>query len=376
MNLSIAHSSDLGTCIAQLQASAAPAPRLVIFFASPQCPIADVGDGFREAFPSAKVIGCSTAGELSSRGMTKGAIAAMALPPELAPQAAAVIIRDLQDPGSVAAALEEIGRQLRRPVSDLDPGEYVGLIFVDGLSGAEEELMERLGDLTDLPIIGGSAGDDLAFQKTHVSLDGAVYESAAVLAVLHLPGGYRIVKTQSFQGTGKVLTATDVDEGARTVTAFDGEKANVAYARTLGVTPAELPGHFLRHPLGLMVDGEPFVRSPQKVTDNGEIVFYCRIRRGMELEILESTDIVSATADALGGVNGGVAAILNFNCILRTMELEAKGQCGDYGRLFSAIPTIGFSTYGEELMGHMNQTATMLLLSQPPRRGSKPADRN
>lgn len=371
MNLSIAHSTDVGACIAQLQPTPAPAPRLVIFFASPQCAAVEVAKGFREAFASATIMGCSTAGEISSGNMTKGAIAAMALPAELVAAAAAVIIEDPRDPGSVGAALGEIGRRLGTPVADLDPLEYVGIVLVDGLSGAEEELMERLGDLTDLPIIGGSAGDDLAFQKTYVSLDGAVHEGGALLAVLHLPGGYRIVKTQSLRGTGQVLTATDVDESARTVAAFDGEKANLAYARKLGVALDDLPAHFLRHPLGLMVDGEPYVRSPQRVTANGEIVFYCKIRQGMELEILESTDILSVTAEALRSASAGVAAILNFHCILRTVELESRGQCSDYGRLFSGIPTIGFSTYGEELMGHMNQTATMLLLSRPAKEAAR-----
>lgn len=32
-----------------------------------------------------------------------------------------------------------------------------------------------------------------------------------------------------------------------------------------------------------------------------------------------------------------------------------------YGKIFSDIPTVGVSTYGEEFIGHTNQTATMLV---------------
>ena len=43
--------------------------------------------------------------------------------------------------------------------------------------------------------------------------------------------------------------------------------------------------------------------------------------------------------------------------------LESKNQTEDYGNVFSKIPTIGFSSYGEEFIGHINQTATMLVLN-------------
>ena len=58
---------------------------------------------------------------------------------------------------------------------------------------------------------------------------------------------------------------------------------------------------------------------------------------------------------------GNVSGIINFHCILRTLELEQKGQEEEYGKIFSDIPTIGFSTYGEIYMGHVNQTSTMLI---------------
>ena len=47
--------------------------------------------------------------------------------------------------------------------------------------------------------------------------------------------------------------------------------------------------------------------------------------------------------------------------ILRALELGQKGQSDDYGELFEGVPTVGLSTYGEQYIGHINQTATMLV---------------
>ena len=47
--------------------------------------------------------------------------------------------------------------------------------------------------------------------------------------------------------------------------------------------------------------------------------------------------------------------------LLRTLELDAKGESDAYGKVFAKVPMVGFSTYGEEYIGHINQTATMVL---------------
>jgi len=144
---------------------------------------------------------------------------------------------------------------------------------------------------------------------------------------------------------------------------FNSKPAAQAYAEALGIAPDKVTDNFMTNPVGLMTGGEPFVRSPQQL-QKGAMVFYCHIKEGMELDVLQSGDIVSATKSALDEKKKAlkhISGIINFNCILRTLELDAKGQADGYGKLFSDIPTVGFSTYGEEFIGHINQTATMLL---------------
>jgi hypothetical protein len=222
--------------------------------------------------------------------------------------------------------------------------------------------MEKLGDSTDVFFVGGSAGDDMKFVATHVCAGGKACTDSAVLVLLRLRRGFTIVKTQSFRRFGRSLTATAVDEARRTVIEFNHQPALNAYAEALGVRPEEAAGHFFEHPLGLMVDGEPFVRSPQKAED-GSIVFYCHIKQGMELEVLEATDIVADTRQAIEeqAALGPIAGLIDFQCILRTLQLRQENRCDQYGAIFGGIPNVGFSTYGEAYLGHLNQTSTMLL---------------
>lgn len=227
--------------------------------------------------------------------------------------------------------------------------------------------MEAIGDRTNVVFVGGSAGDDVAFKQTHVFADGQAVSDAAVLVLMKPGVGFSILKTQSFVASESTLTATKADEATREVLEFDGRPAVEAYAEAVGLSVEQASSGFMAHPVGLMVDGEPYVRSPQQTLDNGGLRFYCNIVQGMELSVLDSTDIIADTRATLAEAEsaaGGLSALVNFNCILRTLELDAKGLSAEYGALFTDVPTVGFSTYGEQYFGHINQTATMLAFAR------------
>ncbi len=356
MAIQIASSTKQNALISGLRGDVDPA--VVVYFASTCHSLAALSAAMKAAFPRAACIGCTTAGEISSGKMTTCSMVAMALPPKIVNAAATAVVEDLKSPLAVSSALDSLSAQMAAPLSELDLDTHVGLILADGMSGAEEAIVERISDLTEIPFVGGSAGDDLAFHATLVAANGRTFEHAAVLALLRVPSGYRIIKTQSFRLLGKALTATEVNGAGRTVRRFNGVPAVEAYAQAMGIDGAGVAGCFMSNPLGQMVSGELFVRSPQRVLTDGSIVFYSRIREGTELELLESTDIVADTSRAIGGSH---RALIVFNCILRTLQLQDEGQCEAFGALFANTPSVGFSTYGEAYLRHVNQTATMLV---------------
>jgi hypothetical protein len=224
--------------------------------------------------------------------------------------------------------------------------------------------MENIGDLTNVIFIGGSAGDDLKFKSTYVYTKGKSYSNAAVLALLKPRKEFTFIKAQSFRDLNKVLEVTKADEAKREVLEFNGKPAANAYAEAVGTTIEDAPKKFMSNPVGLIIDDEPYVRSPQQITSNGNMTFYCSVLEGTELSLLESTDIIQDTRKAIKQAQnqlGTISGIININCILRTLELTQKNLADDHEQLFSGIPTVGFSSYGEQYIGHINQTATMLV---------------
>lgn len=367
MSLRIA--SSRGTTAAQiaseLQKGLGSQPlRFVLLFASSTHDPVALAAAMGGAFGPVPTIGCTTAGEIISGAMLEGSVIAAGFGHDLIECAAIARVDDMQDPRAVDRALETLGAQLGSNIADLDPTKHIGLVLHDGLSVAEERVMDRLTDLTNLPFVGGSAGDDTKFVKTHVFAHGEAWSSASVLAILRPVRPYRILKTQSFDVLDKVLRVTDVDESTRTVRSFNDRPAAEAYAEAIGIPVEKLPTRFQDSPLGLVVrDGDPFVRSPQQVK-GADVVFYCRVQKGMELHLLRGRNIVDDTKRDLQKTITAMAScsgILNFHCILRTIELQQKAQTAAYAELFAPIPTLGFSTYGESFIGHINQTSTMVL---------------
>ncbi|HVN48245.1 MAG TPA: FIST N-terminal domain-containing protein [Bacteroidota bacterium] len=342
-------------------------PALVIFFASTAFDPASISKVMHDTFSPATVFGCSTSGELVSGAMLKNSIVAMAFDAASVKSTHIEILQNVKTEKNIRPKIKTMlgafEKYAKCPALEIDVNKYLGLILIDGLSLSEERIMDAVGDLTNVTFIGGSAGDDLKFSATYIYAQGRVYTDAALFALLEPANGFDIIKTQSFQQTGKTLVATKVDEATRTVMEFDGQPAAKRYAEVLGTTVADVSKLFMKHPLGLMVNGEPFVRSPQRI-DHGNVVFYCNIKEGMALSLLNSTDIIADTKKSIEAKQqtaGTISGIINFHCILRTLDLEQQGATDQYGKVFANIPSIGFSTYGEEYIGHINQTSTMVV---------------
>ncbi len=337
---------------------------LIQLYASSNINLSELSNVLYNELGNTPTIGCTTSGEIISGKMLDNSVVAMALGKEVIAYCMIDVLENISEDTSVIdRSFKTFREETGKDFSELNPDNYVGIVLIDGLSGKEEVINERIGDLTNITFIGGSAGDDLKFKQTLVTANGKTYTNAAVLCLIKSSVKFGFIKTQSFKSTGKKVLITKADEASRTVIEINGKPAVEEYARLTGVDKNNVESVFSHNPVGLVFENDFFVRSPQKVSGNN-IKFYCSIKEGMELDILQSQNIIESTKQDLEkAINsfGNISALIIFNCILRTLELKDKNQTEAYGNIFRQIPTVGFSTYGESYIGHINQTATMLI---------------
>lgn len=341
--------------------------KLLVFFASSNFDQERLSNLMQQAFKDCIVVGCSTAGEQLDGELLKNSVVAMALSSNIISDVKVEVIEHIKENLNVENAFISFEKHFNESSYSMDVTKYVGMVLIDGLCMKEEKIMDLIGNRTNVFFVGGSAGDDLKFAKTHVLANGKAYTDSAVLIMLKTNDNvqFDIIKTQSFKALDKILIATKVNEEKREVIEFNNRPALLEYTNAVGASSIKYASkYFMTNPVGLLVgDNDVFIRSPQQVKGTS-ILFYCNILEGMEVRLLESTDIIEDTKKAIeDNINefGKIDGIINFDCIERRLEFEEKNQVKQYGEIFKDIPTIGFTTYGEEFIGHLNQTSTMLV---------------
>ncbi|HBN07929.1 MAG TPA: hypothetical protein DD435_04515 [Cyanobacteria bacterium UBA8530] len=342
-------------------------PKALVFFAAHSLDGALISHAFRERYAGAEVIGCTTAGEFNEKNGGIGGLTVLALPEDKVKRCVAGLAQFGE--GRVTAVhgvVNAIAEKLRIDLRKADPARYVGIVLIDGMHAEEERVNDMLGNMAPLlSFAGGSAGDNLEFKETRVFQNGAASSHGAVFLLLDMNVPFRIIKTCSFKPLGESFTVTRANLSHRRVFELDGDLAVRVYADALGKAIDQLDNKdFAAHPLGLMIDGKPWIRSLKGFSPEGGIDFYCQISEGMEVFVMEATDIIAETAEAiesakrqLDGASGG----LMFNCIFRRLDLEAKGLMQEHLDCFEGLSIAGFHTYGESWMGHMNHTLTGII---------------
>jgi hypothetical protein len=270
------------------------------------------------------------------------------------------LVQPLSDHHRSAAVVAEQVRELRAHNSR--ERRAFGLVLVDGLSLMEEHFISTLyRALGDVPIVGGSAGDDLSFERTHVYFDGRFLSDAAVFALFETSLPFAPFKFHHFVPTDRKLVITEADPARRIVYEIDGMPAAQAYAKLVGVSPAALDsGVCARSPLMLKLNGDYFVRSIQRRNPDDSLTLFCAIEAGVVLTLGRSADALISAERAFDAIAARVPnpqAIIGCDCVLRRLELEADGVASQLGDFFAARGVTGFSTYGEQFNAmHVNQT--------------------
>lgn len=344
-----------------------PETEAVIFFCSSKYKLDVLGRELAKHF-DCPLIGCTTAGELSTFGyQEEGIVGASLSSNELRVHRYTITPLSrfsLSEAGKMASTI----RAHLSLVEGFDRKRMFGFILIDGLSMLEETTIASLYTSCEgIPIIGGSAGDDPDLKKTYIYDNGQFISDAAVFAVFETTLPFMTFKTHHFQPTDTKIVITGADPKRRIITEINGEPAALEYARVLGLEPDQLnPTVFSENPLLLRIGGEWYVRSVQKHNTDNSLIMFSAIEEGLVLTIGRGVDITQNFMDQITLFEKEIPQNRFFilcDCILRRLEFNSRGIIGEMNRLLGGCSAIGFSTYGEQFNSiHVNQTLTGVVI--------------
>jgi len=337
----------------------------VLLFVSPKFASEFFAKKIKEYFPDVPVIGCTTAGEITPKGYEHDSVTGISF---AAPEFYAAV-RGIPDVTnfSVSDGRELVHgclQDLKAKQPDLTMDRIFGMLLIDGLDACEETVVSAVyRELGQIPLFGGSAGDELSFADTKVLWGGAFSNHSAALALIATDRPFRVFKTEHFGNSEKKMVVTGADPLKRIVFEINAEPAAEEYARMIGVDIRQLtPMIFANYPVVVRVGDVPYVRSIQKVNDDGSLTFYCAIDEGIVLTVATGLDIELDLERLFASIRediGEPEIIIGCDCILRNLELRKKGKLQGVSKLMAKNNVIGFNTYGEQYQAmHVNHTFT------------------
>jgi hypothetical protein len=327
-------------------------------------------------FPGVPVAGCSMSGGIAPSGGLDRGLVVIAFPAERFRIVSTVLAAiDQLDVQRTASSVRALRRTLDPPGACREAeapaaGGRFALSLIDGLANAEETVVSAIAWALDgIPIVGGSAGDDLRFRDAVLLHGGRIHRKAAVLVLVETDWPFEIFKSDNFEPTQTKFVVTASDSERRTVHELNAEPAAREYAMAIGLDPEGLsPMSFAAYPLAVKVGGEYFCRSIRRVNPDGSLSFFCAIDEGVVLTLAEPRDIVTSTRAELTRLDtalGGVDLIIGFECVLRRLDAESRQVGHGIADLYRRYNVVGFETFGEQYRAmHLNQTFTGIAIGK------------
>jgi hypothetical protein len=362
-------------------AVAQPDAELVIFFCSSEYDLDVLAAEMNQLFARVQVVGCTTAGEIGPAGYRSHTLSGASFAAGSCVAVSEVLDHlsqfDIARGHDFSQALLQ---RLESKAPHAGPDNSFAFMLIDGLSVREEPVAHALQyALGKIPLIGGSAGDDLKFAKTSIFCNGRFHPDSVALILITTSLPFKIFKTQHFVSTNERLVVTEADTTRRIVMEINGLPAAEEYARLVGVDTHDLnPMRFAASPVVVVIDGTDYVRSIQKANPDGSLTFFCAIEEGVVLRVAHGVDLVNNlehTFDSIRAEIGPPQLVFGCDCILRNLEVSQNGLKDIVGEIFRRNNTIGFSSYGEQFHGvHVNQTLTGIAIGSAPEATREPHD--
>ncbi|WP_199101768.1 nitric oxide-sensing protein NosP [Aquitalea sp. ASV11] len=354
-----------------------PSLALVLLFISPAYDLSLLAPALQQHFGAALVVGCTTAGEIGCHGYQQGSISGVSFaePDFFAVAARLERLHDFELADAFEAVMTARHELARKSGSAIDRNSFA-LMLIDGLAACEERVASRLSSaLGHIPLLGGSAGDNMRFENTAILLDGRFHTQAAAFVMVASRHPFEMFKSEHAARSGERMVITEADADSRLVTEINAEPAAVEYCRTLGLDPEQLDANtFAAHPLVLQVGGVPYVRSIQRVNPDLSLSFFCSVDEGVVLSGTQAQDLVASLDKTFARVRsqlGPLQVVLGCDCVLRRIMISNTAAQSRLSSLLVQNRVVGFNTYGEQFNAmHVNQTFTGIAIGYAGHQGA------
>jgi len=345
----------------------------MLFFCSTEYDLPALGAALQQQFRGVAVAGCTSAGEITTQGYGQGCVTAIGFSiSEFAISARLIHNLDRFSFSDAQAVVDQLTEDCQQQQIAPITGNSFVLTLLDGLSTQEEQVLVTLDSaLGSIPHFGGSAGDDICLDNTHVYFDGRFHNDAAVVLMINTRCRFEVFSMHHMLNRDEKLVVTAADSDQRRVLELNAEPAAIEYSRVTGVPLDELNHQvFALNPIAVRIGEEYFVRSIQSVNDDLSLTFYCAVESGIVMTVMESGEMISQLDSELAEIErrvGNHLLTIGCDCFLRRLELELRDQNQAMSGLLNRHKVVGFNTYGEQIGGmHINQTFTAVAIGRAP----------
>jgi len=205
----------------------------LLVFADPRYVTPELLEAFVQHWEGLPVYGCSTAGEIGTAGYCVGSIVVIAFPK--AHFSANAILLDFEREKS----LVEIAEWTRRAATNAPEDQFAnqfGILLADGVSRMEDVVAAavEIGLNNRVPVFGGSAADDMAFERTTFFSEGQTYDNGALLLIISTDYELHGFGFDHFEPTDVKAVVTGAIPEQRILSELNGSPAAHEYARLIG----------------------------------------------------------------------------------------------------------------------------------------------
>jgi len=349
-------------------------PSLVIFLASTKYDFELATKEIKKYFPNSEVVGTTTSGEIVKEGFTNDSIVLTTLICNKTKVKAALIKDALKFPvlekDKISKAATQCGISCESSTSHKNA---FAMTFINGNHNIEEMVLSLFYAVIkndEFQVVGGSAGDDLKFKETLVSLNGEITSKGAVIVFVKTSCNFKIIKENIYHPTGESIVLTDVDINERKIVKIDNRNPVDVLSQKINIPKHQLGDKLLEYPLGRVIGDETYICSFKNFDEQGRLYSYINVMPNTKLEILKSSHVmetVEATCKEIENEVHNVKFVFFINCILRTLDLKSMQHCSAVAKVYDKyFPSFcGYSSYGEQYNKLcLNQTVVMIAMGE------------